>query len=352
MFWYAIMVKTYLEKLQSDFLEEKVTLEKEINDLQIRLKENVEFVRLLEENSNTTYASFSPREVNPKNKVKIEELNTEKKEMEKQLEQLQERYAECVGKLQELSEVLHSLQPSVTEQEMSAAADRERYRLTILETQENERQRISRELHDSTVQNLTSMVHKVELCSKLVEMDPIRCKLELVTLGKTLREIINDTRQMIYNLRPMSFDDIGLEVTIERALDKLETNEAKKVNFSVVGESYKIKPVIGITLLRIIQEACSNAIKHAEPSYIKVILEYEPNEIRLTVEDDGKGFDVEHMDTSTKKDNSGFGLSMMKERIYLLSGNINIESKIDCGTKIYVTVPIVEENKEDNEDGC
>lgn len=352
MFWYAMMVKTYLEKLQSDFLEEKVTLEKEINDLQIRVKENVEFVRLLEENNDTAYASFSPREVNPKNKVKIQELNKEKKEMEKQLEQLQEQYAECVGKLQELSEVLHSLQLSATEQDISTAAEREKYRLTILETQENERQRISRELHDSTVQNLTSMVHKVELCSKLVEMDPIRCKLELITLGKTLREIINDTRQIIYNLRPMSFDDIGLEVTIERALDKLETNEAKKVDFSVMGEPYKIKPVIGITLLRIIQEACSNAIKHAEPSYIKVTLQYEPNEIQLTVEDDGIGFDMEHMDTSTKKDNSGFGLSMMKERIYLLSGNINIESKIDCGTKIYVTVPIVEENKEDNKDGC
>lgn len=334
MFWYAMMVKTYLEKLQSDFLEEKVTLEKEINDLQIRVKENVEFVRLLEENNDTAYASFSPREVNPKNKVKIQELNKEKKEMEKQLEQLQEQYAECVGKLQELSEVLHSLQLSATEQDISTAAEREKYRLTILETQENERQRISRELHDSTVQNLTSMVHKVELCSKLVEMDPIRCKLELITLGKTLREIINDTRQIIYNLRPMSFDDIGLEVTIERALDKLETNEAKKVDFSVMGEPYKIKPVIGITLLRIIQEACSNAIKHAEPSYIKVTLQYEPNEIQLTVEDDGIGFDMEHMDTSTKKDNSGFGLSMMKERIYLLSGNINIESKIDCGTKI------------------
>ena len=248
--------------------------------------------------------------------------------------------------------MLHSLQFSEREQNVSAAADREKYRLTILETQENERQRISRELHDSTVQNLTSMVHKVELCSKLVEIDPVRCKLELVTLGKTLREIINDTRQMIYNLRPMSLDDIGLEITIERALDKLETNEAKKINFSVLGVPYKIKPVIGITLLRIIQEACSNAIKYAEPSYVKVTLQYEPNEIHLTVEDDGIGFDVEHMDTSTKKDNSGFGLSMMKERIYLLSGNITIESKINCGTKIYVTVPIVEENKEDKKNGC
>ena len=166
-------------------------------------------------------------------------------------------------------------------------------RLKLLETQENERQRISRELHDSTVQNLTSLVHKTELCSKLIDMDKVRCKLELNIMSKTLRDIINDTRNMIYNLRPMSFDDIGLEVTIERALEKLESSETKKINFSVVGESYKINPVIGITLLRIIQEACSNAIRHADCSIIKVVLNYQPGTIILSIKDDGKGFAYE-----------------------------------------------------------
>ena len=97
-----------------------------------------------------------------------------------------------------------------------------------LETQENERQRISRELHDSTVQNLTAMVHMTELCSKLVDMDPIRCKLELNKMIKNLGEIIDDTRKMIYNLRPMSFDDIGLDITIERTLDKLGSNRHER----------------------------------------------------------------------------------------------------------------------------
>lgn len=147
---------------------------------------------------------------------------------------------------------------------------------------------------------------------------------------------------MIYNLRPMSFDDIGLEVTIERALEKLESSETKKINFSVVGESYKINPVIGITLLRIIQEACSNAIRHADCSIIKVVLNYQPGTIILSIEDDGKGFAYEETECSCKADNSGFGLSMMKERVYLLSGKIDIHSKINVGTKIQVEVPITE----------
>ena len=97
--------------------------------------------------------------------------------------------------------------------------------LSILEIQENERQRISRELHDSTVQNLTSIVHKTELCNKLLDIDPIRCRLELTMMSRTLRDIIDDTRKLIYNLRPMSFDDIGLDVTIERAIDKIKNDD-------------------------------------------------------------------------------------------------------------------------------
>lgn len=220
--------------------------------------------------------------------------------------------------MDELNEAIAELEQKINDSDSDISDDI--LRLKLLETQENERQRISRELHDSTVQNLTSLVHKTELCSKLIDMDKVRCKLELNIMSKTLRDIINDTRNMIYNLRPMSFDDIGLEVTIERALEKLESSETKKINFSVVGESYKINTVIGITLLRIIQEACSNAIRHADCSIIKVVLNYQPGTIILSIEDDGKGFAYEETECSCKADNSGFGLSMMKERVYLLSG--------------------------------
>lgn len=335
------MVSTFLEKLQSDYLEEKVQMEQELNSLQIHLKENVEFITLLEEAHDPNFEAFSPRKIHSKNKNKIQELKEEQKELELHLKKKKKEYHNCQKKIEELSAVMKDIKDKMKEKS-TVPMDDEVYRLTLLETQENERQRISRELHDSTVQNLTSLVHKSELCGKLVDMDPIRCKLELNTMSKTLREIINDTRQMIYDLRPMSFDDIGLDVTIERALEKLENSELKKIDFFVLGEPYSIKPVIGITLLRIIQEACSNAIKHAHASLIKVVLEYGKNKVSVRIEDDGDGFDSSHIDTFSQNDNSGFGLSMMKERAYLLSGNINIVSKIKCGTQISVEVPIVE----------
>lgn len=338
------MIISFLENLQNDYLKEKLDIEKEINNLKIHIKENIEFVKLLEKTNDPNYESFTPREVNSKNKIKIQELKDEQQILQNNLDEVNLRYSDCVKKSEELSTVIKKAKKSYVEDNQQKERDR-LYGITLLQTQENERQRISRELHDATVQNLTSLVHKAELCSKLVEMDSIRCKLELNMMSKTLREVINDTREMIFNLRPMSFDDIGLDVTIERTLDKLENSESKKIKFSVIGEPYQVKPVIGLTLIRIIQEACSNAICHANASLISVTLTYDLEKILVQIEDDGDGFEVEKVDSKSRKDNSGFGLSMMKERVFLLSGNINIDSKINYGTKIFVEVPIISEEE-------
>ena len=340
------MVCTYLEKLQEENLEEKIQIDKSIANLEIQLKENIEFIKFLDESTDVCYESFSPRNVNDKNKTQIQELKEKQKDILHKMNEEKNKQAEIIQKMDELSSVI-KVAKSTSEKKEKTEIDSDIYRLTLLETQENERQRISRELHDSTVQNLTSMIHKIELCSKLIDMDPIRCKLELTMMSRTLRDIINDTRQMIYNLRPMSFDDIGLEITIERALDKIKNEKACNINFAVEGEPYQIKPVIGITLLRIIQEACNNAIKYANSSIISVKLIYEEDEVSISIEDDGVGFDMENLDVSisNRKDNSGFGLSMMKERVYLLSGEITIQSKKNEGTMILVRVPI--NNKEE-----
>lgn len=333
------MVVGYLEKLQSTYMEELLVIEKRMMELEIQLRENIEFIKLLDETNDPNFESFTPRKVNAKNKDKICELKEEQKSILQSMEEEKLCYNKAKERLDELNEVLEVTNREKELTNKNTLSDYA-YRATLLETQENERQRISRDLHDYTIQNLTSLVHKTELCSKLIEMDPIRCKLELITVNKTLREVIADTRQMIYNLRPMSFDDIGLDVTIERALDKLENSETKKISFSVEGESYQLKPIIGITILRIIQEGCSNAIKHAEPSLVRVKLKYDDNRVLVTIEDDGRGFDIEQIENKSREDNSGFGLSMMKERVYLLSGDITIQSSIGNGTVITVDVPV------------
>jgi len=336
------MICEYLEKLHGEYLEEKINIDKTMFNLQVQLKENMEFIKLLEESTDVAYESFSPRDINSKNKSQAQELRLKQREILHDIDNVKLEQDSIAHKIDELNSVIKIAKSNIIKTEESIS---DTYGITLLEIQENERQRISRELHDSTVQNLTGIVHKAELCSKLIDIDPIRCKLELTMMSRTLRDIINDTRQMIYDLRPMSFDDIGLDITIERALDKIKNDMSCNIGFKVEGEPYAIKPVVGITILRIIQEACNNAIKYAESSIISVKLIYEDDSISISIEDDGNGFDIDKLDTSSRNDNSGFGLSMMKERVYLLSGEIDIQSKEDVGTRIIVRVPI--ENKEE-----
>lgn len=347
MFEVDVMLYAYLEKLQTESLDRKLAIEKEEAALRCKLKENQEFTRRLEEDNASSYELFTPRSAGLRNKEDLQKLKYERKLLTEQLDQKKAALDDSQKKLEEITQVIREAKSVLISKDDYEEMNQNRYRLILLETQENERQRISRELHDSTVQNLTGLVHKADLCSKLIDIDPIRCKLELSVMAKTLRDNINDIRAMIYDLRPMSFDDIGLEITIERAIDKIKNLSEKEIGFEVEGEPYEIKPVIGITILRIIQEACNNAVKYSEAASISVLMRYRQNEVLIAIEDDGQGFDVNRIDEKERTDNSGFGLSIMRERVYLLSGEIKIESEINKGTKITVIVPISNKGEEE-----
>lgn len=345
------MVVSYLEKTKEEFFETKTSLTEELTAVQNHYKENLKMIQLLEDSNDPNYESFTPREVNSYNKEKLRELAEEQKELTVRLQNLRTSISDVDCKIEEIVSVI-----KVAKEKYSSALEDKSLnndidddlKIVVLESVEGERQRIARDLHDTTVQNLTSLVHKSEMCMKLIDMDPIRCKLELSTLGKTLRDTINDTRQMIYDLRPMSFDDIGFDITVERALDKFKQVNNINYSFKVNGDEYDLSSIVSITLLRVIQECCNNSVKHGKCSNIDVQLTFKDDYIELDVKDDGCGFDVNTLPKSTRSDNSGFGYSMMRESVYLLSGTINIESSFGHGCIVKVVVPI---KKEDNNNG-
>ena len=339
------MIVEYLEKTKEDFVNQKDSLLSELNEYENRYKENIKMIQVLEEKMDTSYESFTPREVNSYNKDKIKELSEEQKKIDVVIQEKRKDISDIEAKIDEISSVIKvaSEGNSLTSnnEEVKDIAD---VNIMLLETVERERQRIARDLHDSTVQNLTSLVHKSELCIKLMDADPIRCKLELSSMNKILRDVINNDRKIIYDLRPMSFDDIGFDITVERLLDKIKQSNGIRCNYKIVGESFVLNSVISLTLLRIIQESCSNSVKHGHATSIDVILEYTEDKIILTIQDNGEGFDTSLVPETIRKDNSGFGISMMKERVFLLSGKIDIKSKKGNGCITQVEIPVKKED--------
>lgn len=218
--------------------------------------------------------------------------------------------------------------------------------INILELQEQDRQRIARDLHDSTVQSLTSIIHKCELCLRLVDMDPVRAKLELNTMSNTLKSVISEIRETIYDLKPMSLDDLGLITTVERYVNQLMISHDIDINVKHGMERLDILPIIRLAVFRMIQEACSNTIKHADAKSIDIEISYDESYISVSITDDGKGFNADKVMDYVTPDYSGYGLTIMKERVYLLAGTMNITSTINKGTTVTIKVPISKSERE------
>lgn len=335
------MILNYLESIQQYLLNKRDEVSNQLDSLNNRAKEIDKFIDLLEEKNDPNYDVFSPRKKNSFDEKKISELSQEQKKIIEDISKVKDQLSEIDFHIDEVTNVIrvsrenYSLYDTVSDTYAS--------RISILNSVEGERQRIARDLHDSTTQNLTALVHKTELCSKLLDSDPVRCRLELFSVSNSLREIIQDMRNLIYDLRPMSFDDIGFDTAINQVLDRFSQAHNIEISFRTVNQSYDMNRVIQITLLRVIQEACNNTVKYAGATHIDVTVSYLDQHVVLSVQDNGVGFDPEAVSEHDQADHSGFGLSMMKERVYLLSGKIMINSHPGDGCKIIVDVPI---NKE------
>ncbi len=275
-------------------------------------------------------------------KQNIEELNQE-----------QELLTKKINGLKEAAEFIEKADDKEEQEEKDKILDgRTPYNdkgLSILEAQEIDRQRIARDLHDSTVQSLTSLVHKAELCVKLIDIDSTRAKLELTSMSNTIKAVINDMRGIIYNLKPMTLDDLGLTITLERYASRLMDIHNINVIIHSNEETKEILPVIKVTLFRIIQEACNNVIKHANASLITIDINYEEHYVTVSIKDNGSGFDINNSNSDGTKHTSSFGLSIMKERITLLSGNVDIKSEKGKGTTVTVSAPLTMYEGDKNE---
>ena len=217
----------------------------------------------------------------------------------------------------------------------------------VLNIQEKERQRIASELHDSSVQNLIHLVHMIELSSMYIDKDPNRAKLELENCISFLKSIIREVRDTIFNLRPMTFDDLGFNQCIDNLISNL-CNEFKdyEIEYDVCdldnvfheNDNHR-KELFLVTIYRIIQEAIVNALKHSNGSKVILNVNVKNKIFFIYIKDDGKGF---HLDRLSVKDDKHFGLSLMRERVESLNGNVSINTEPEEGTEIIIQIPLNE----------
>lgn len=221
--------------------------------------------------------------------------------------------------------------------------------IKVLKAQEEERKRVAREIHDGPAQSMANVILKIDLCEKLMGLDVERSKVELKNLKQLVRMSIQDVRRIIYDLRPMALDDLGIVSTLERYIKNYELENKLPVQFIVKGIVVSLENIVSLTLFRIVQEALNNIKKHAEAHQVAVTISYLKDAIEVVVVDDGKGFDIQEVKKTKSDSSSGFGLDSIRERVEILNGKLKLRSEIGKGTRYYIWIPVGEEGVKDIE---
>ena len=211
------------------------------------------------------------------------------------------------------------------------------YARQITRAQEDERKRVSRELHDETVQMLVALSRRLDSLLALPESLPKTAAERVVALQELISTTVAGVRRFIRDLRPSTLDNLGLLATIEGLTDDL-TDDGIEAELVVGGEVRRLQPEEELVLFRIVQEALSNIRRHSKASHALVQVRFHPDSVRVTVQDDGVGFDAPtRMDelVSTGK----LGLIGMYERARMLGGTLTVQSSPGLSTVIAVDVP-------------
>lgn len=208
---------------------------------------------------------------------------------------------------------------------------------------EKERTRIARELHDVTIQNMIHSIHQTELILHYMEKDPVQAKLELSALSKNLKDAINDTRNIIYDLKPMAISDLGFKEALEEYFIYLQTISKIQFSYDIDDDLSKLTDQTLLLIFRIIQEACRNTVKHSEATQLKITIQkYQKKYFKIAIDDNGIGC----LEEAFHKINH-YGLQILDERVRMISGTYTIDTDINKGFHITVIVPMTNQEAAD-----
>ncbi|NMB26330.1 MAG: histidine kinase [Firmicutes bacterium] len=268
-------------------------------------------------------------------------LRRKRDELERSIRKLGEVVKKAENMVKQVGAAMHILAGDLEDalvqiedlQEKSILATR------IIQAQEDERRRVARDIHDGPAQSMANVVLRAEICERLLDVDRDELAQELAELKSTVQNTLLDTRRIIFNLRPMALDDLGLAPTLRRYLESVREETDAKVDLVILGKEQRLAETVEVTVFRLIQEAINNARKHARANRILVRVEFADYQINMQVEDDGRGFDLAKVRHQAKYGES-FGLMSMGERADLLGGTLRIESTLGRGTTVSACIPL------------
>lgn len=265
-------------------------------------------------------------------------LRNRRDELERRLKNIEQTIEKAENLFSQVSVVLGYLQGDIAR--MTEALEHAKlgqlFGLRIIEAQEEERKRVAREIHDGPAQSIANLVLRTEIVEKVLEKGEVeKAQQDLKEFKRMARDSLSEVRKIIYDLRPMALDDLGLIPTLRKYIDAYNDKYDFYIDFKVIGMVERLPSTAEVAIFRLIQESLNNIMKHAEATLVQVLIEFKPLGLTIRIKDNGKG-----MPEGILHNENSFGLVGMKERVKLLQGELKINSKPGRGTEIWIQVPI------------
>jgi len=211
----------------------------------------------------------------------------------------------------------------------------------VINAQEAERQRLSRQMHDGPAQSLSNFIVQTEIANRLLDSDAKRAKEELDNLKNAAMSTFKAVRTFIFELRPMMLDDLGLFPTVRRYVDNFKEQTGAEVNLTLKGSERRLESYLEVMIFRALQELLGNSFRHNQDNPVKpninIQISMDENVTKISVVDNGKGFDP-----SSVENKQGLGLKLIRERVELLGGYLEIDSASGKGARVTFQVPTLE----------
>lgn len=266
-------------------------------------------------------------------------LKRRRNDLERQLRTLEETIDRAEKLVSQMGVVLGYLTGDLSKigEALESAKQHQLMGLKVIQAQEEERKRVAREIHDGPAQSMANVVLRSEIVEKMLKNERIlEAQMELHELKEMVRMSLADVRRIIFDLRPMALDDLGLVPTLQKYIQTCEERIESSIDLVVFGVEPPLRSSVKAAIFRLVQECLNNVEKHARANMVQVKLEFVQESLSLVVKDDGVGFDLEKRLAT----GGSFGLLGMRERVQLLEGSVEMQSAPGEGTKVIFQIPL------------
>ncbi len=212
--------------------------------------------------------------------------------------------------------------------------------ISMVEAQEEERQRLARQMHDGPAQSLTNFILQAEICQRLFDRDPARAAEELNNLKTAASETFLKVRDFIFDLRPMMLDDLGLVPTTRRYVEAFQDKTNIEAKLNILGDDHRLPGHIEVMMFRAIQSIMGYARDELDAKTMTIVLDVGATTVKATIEHDGRTFDPDAVFSSTSSEDAS-GLRTLRDRIELVGGSLEVQSAEDELTRYVITLPAI-----------